>query len=333
MKKILSVIIVIVMLCLLCSCGSTQRYITQDNISLNYNNISAGSGCWMDNNYIRSTEHNFCFDLYLTDDAEKERIDTLSFYYDAHLYNNKLYYFDDIGVGSTKYKFTEYDLDTKNRKNLATITSERVYNYYVTDKHLFIEVGENDSLIRDVVAVSLDTDRQVTVAQNIYSSGIVNGELNYITQKDLKYCIYKYNADSENSELIGDFELQQKIHNDILSGANFNSEYVAFAYSDQETAKSKIYVYRYDDDTPVTCDLEGVIGEFIAYDRFAFFSADGDLYRFCFNDNSTEKIAELSTDDVSLFVGSDDEVYVSSMDFECIRRYSADGRYEDVKTD
>lgn len=317
------------MLCLLCSCNDTQTYIKQDNINLNYNNISAGSGCWMDNNYICSTEHNFAFDLYLTDDKGKVKIDTLSYSYDAHVYNNKLYYFDDIGLNSTKYEFTEYDLNTQKRKRIATITNERVYNYYVVDRYLYIEVGDNDSLIRDIVSISLDTNQQIIVAQNIFACGIVNGELNYITQKDLKYSVYKYNADNEKSVLIGKFELTHQIIDGGLSGVNFNSEYIAFDCTVAENEKSRIYVYKYDD-ALLSFDFDGVISEFVSYDKFAFFSVDGIIYRFSVNDNSTEIIVELSADDVSLFVGSDDEVYVSSMEFNGIRRYSVDGKYVDV---
>lgn len=318
------------MLGLLCSCNSTQTYIKQNNISLNYNNISAGSGCWMDNNFICSTEHNFAFDLYLTDDKGKVKIDTLSYSYDAHLYNNKLYYFDDIGLNSTKYEFTEYDLNTQKRKSIATITNERVYNYYVLDRYLYIEVGDNDSLIRDIVSISLDTNQQITVAQNIFSSGIVNGELNYISQNDLKYSVCKYDSDNEKSVLIGEFELTHQIVDGGLDGVNFNSEYIAFDCTVAETEKSRIYVYKYDDDALLSFDFNGAIHEFVSYDKFAFFSVDGIIYRFNFNNNSTEKVIELPTDYVSLFVGSDDEVYVSSTEFEGIRRYSVDGKYEDV---
>lgn len=317
------------MLCLLCSCNSTQTFIRQNNINLNYNNISAGSGCWMDNNYICSTEHNFAFDLYLMDNTKKDKIDSLSYSYDAHLYNNKLYYFDDVVLSSTKYEFIEYDLYTQKRKTIATITNERVYNYYIVDKYLYIEVGNNDSLIRDIVCISLDTNQQIIVAQNIFSSGIANGELNYITQKDLKYSVYKYNSNNEKSALIGEFELKHYIDDGALTGVNFNSEYIAFAYSDYETTESKVYVYRYDD-ALVSRDFDGTISEFISYDKFAFLSVDGNIYRFNINDNSTERIAELSADDISLLVGSDDEVYVSSVELNGIRRYSVDGKYEDV---
>ena len=329
MKKIISVITIIIMLCLLCSCNSTQTFIRQNNINLNYNNISAGSGCWMDNNYICSTEHNFAFDLYLMDNTKKDKIDSLSYSYDAHLYNNKLYYFDDVVLSSTKYEFIEYDLNTQKRKTIATITNERVYNYYIVDKYLYIEVGNNDSLIRDIVCISLDTNQQIIVAQNIFSSGIANGELNYITQKDLKYSVYKYNSNNEKSALIGEFELKHYIDDGALTGVNFNSEYIAFAYSDYETTESKVYVYRYDD-ALVSRDFDGTISEFISYDNFAFLSVDGNIYRFNINDNSTERIAELSADDISLLVGSDDEVYVSSVELNGIRRYSVDGKYEDV---
>ena len=202
-------------------------------------------------------------------------------------------------------------------------------NYYIVDKYLYIEVGNNDSLIRDIVCISLDTNQQIIVAQNIFSSGIANGELNYITQNDLKYSVYKYNSNNEKSALIGEFELKHYIDDGALTGVNFNSEYIAFAYSDYETTESKVYVYRYDD-ALVSRDFDGTISEFISYDKFAFLSVDGNIYRFNINDNSTERIAELSADDISLLVGSDDEVYVSSVELNGIRRYSVDGKYEDV---
>lgn len=328
MKKIISVIMIITVVFLLCSCKNTQTYIKQDNINLNYNNISAGSGCWLNNNFICLIKHNFGFDLSIVDDKSK-KIDTLSYSYEAHLYNDKLYYFDTAGLNSTKYKFIEYDLNTQKKRNLATITAERVYDYYVANEYLYIVVGKNDSLIKDVVSIALDTSKQNTIEQNIFACGIVNGELNYITKEDLKYSVYKYNTDNQKSELIGDFELNNKIYNDILLGVNFTSEYIAFAYCDNEITKSKIYVYQYDN-TLNEYDFNGTIIEFIAYDKFAFFSADGDVYRFDFDNKSAEKIAELSVDDISLFVGSDNEVYVASMDFNGIRRYSIDGKYEDV---
>lgn len=318
------------MLCLLCSCNSTQRYIKQDNINLNYNNISAGTGCWMDNNFIYSTEHNLGFDLYLIDYTNKKKIDTLSYSCNANLYNDKLYYLDNLGLSDINYKFIEYDLKNKRKKTIATIIAERIYNYFVIDEYLYVEVGDNDSLVRDIVCVTLDTNQRINVAQNIFSCGIVDGQLNYITQNDLKYSIYKYIPDDEKSVLIGEFELTHQIVDGGLDGVNFNSKYIAFAYSDYETTESKICVYLYDKNTLTSIDVGGAINEFISYDRFAFFSVDGIIYRFNFNNNSTEKVIELPTDYVFLFVGSDDEVYVSSAEFEGIRRYSVDGKYEDV---
>lgn len=331
MKRIISAITILIMICLFCSCNSTQRYIKQDNINLNYNNISAGTGCWMDNNFICSTEHNLGFDLYLIDYTNKKKIDTLSYSYNANLYNDKLYYFDSSGLSDINYKFIEYDLKNKRKKTIATIIAERIYNYFVIDEYLYVEVGDNDSLVRDIVCVTLDTNQRINVAQNIFSCGIVNGQLNYITQNDLKYSIYKYIPDDEKSVLIGEFELTHQIVDGGLDGVNFNSEYIAFDCTVAETEKSRIYVYKYDDDALLSFDFNGAIHEFVSYDKFAFFSVDGIIYRFNFNNNSTEKVIELPTDYVLLFVGSDDEVYVSSAEFEGIRRYSVDGSYEDVE--
>ena len=331
MKRIISAITILIMICLFCSCNSTQRYIKQDNINLNYNNISAGTGCWMDNNFICSTEHNLGFDLYLIDYTNKKKIDTLSYSYNANLYNDKLYYFDNSGLSDINYKFIEYDLKNKRKKTIATIIAERIYNYFVIDEYLYVEVGDNDSLLRDIVCVTLDTNQQINVAQNIFSCGIVNGQLNYITQNDLKYSIYKYIPDNEKSDLIGEFKLNHQMVDDGLEGVNFNSKYIAFAYSDYETTESKICVYRYDKNTLTSIDVGGAINEFISYDRFGFFSVGGSIYHLNFNDNSIERIVELPSDDVTLFVGSDDEVYVLSMEFDGIRRYSVDGSYEDVE--
>ena len=331
MKRIISAITILIMICLLCSCNSTQRYIKQDNINLNYNNISAGTGCWMDNNFICSTEYNLGFDLYLIDYTNKKKIDTLSYSYNANLYNDKLYYFDNSGLSDINYKFIEYDLKNKRKKTIATIIAERIYNYFVIDEYLYVEVGDNDSLVRDIVCVTLDTNQRINVAQNIFSCGIVNGQLNYITQNDLKYSIYKYIPDDEKSDLIGEFKLNHQMVDDGLEGVNFNSKYIAFAYSDYETTESKICVYRYDKNTLTSIDVGGAINEFISYDRFGFFSVGGSIYHLNFNDNSIERIVELPSDDVTLFVGSDDEVYVLSMEFDGIRRYSVDGSYEDVE--
>lgn len=331
MKRIISAITILIMICLFCSCNSTQRYIKQDNINLNYNNISAGTGCWMNNNFICSTEHNLGFDLYLIDYTNKKKIDTLSYSYNANLYNDKLYYFDNSGLSDINYKFIEYDLKNKRKKTIATIIAERIYNYFVIDEYLYVEVGDNDSLLRDIVCVTLDTNQRINVAQNIFSSGIVNGQLNYITQNDLKYSIYKYIPDDEKSDLIGEFKLNHQMVDDGLEGVNFNSKYIAFAYSDYETKESKICVYRYDKNTLTSIDVGGAINEFISYDRFGFFSVGGSIYHLNFNDNSIERIVELPSDDVTLFVGSDDEVYVLSMEFDGIRRYSVDGSYEDVE--
>ena len=169
MKRIIAAITILIMICLFCSCNSTQRYIKQDNINLNYNNISAGTGCWMDNNFICSTEHNLGFDLYLIDYTNKKKIDTLSYSYNANLYNDKLYYFDNSGLSDINYKFIEYDLKNKRKKTIATIIAERIYNYFVIDEYLYVEVGDNDSLLRDIVCVTLDTNQQINVAQNIFS--------------------------------------------------------------------------------------------------------------------------------------------------------------------
>jgi len=337
-KRVICITLIFIFLFTLSSCNSKQTYVKQDTINLNYNNISAGSGCWMGNNFICSTEHNFSFDLYVTNTKGKHKITTLSYSYDAHVYNDKLFYCDD-GILSG-FEFFEYDLATGKSQKIATISAERIYEYYIVNDILYVEVGDDDTLVKDIVAILLDNGKRLTVAKNISVCGIVNNELNYIYQKDSKCSIYKYNADNEKSILIGEFKLKHKIYSSILDGANFNSEYVAFVYRNEETAESKIYVYKYDDDTLINYDFKGMISEFISYDKFAFFKADGNtddnpteiIYRFNFNDSSTEKIIELPGYN-SLFVGSDDDVYVSSTGFDGIRRYSVDGKYEDVILD
>lgn len=329
MKKVISVVIVMVMLCLLCSCNNTQTYIKQDNINLNYNNISAGSGCWIGNDFIYSIENNLVFNLYVTDIKGKHRIRTLSYCYDAQVINDKLIYADD-GI-SFGIEFFEYDLKAEKTRKIATINAERIYTYYLVDDILYVEVGKDDSLIKDIVAITLKTGKQITVAKNISACGVVNNQLNYISQKNSNCSIYKYDVKNDKSVLIGGFELKHMMYNDILDGVNFNSQYIAFVYRDEKTSKSRIYVYNYEKDTLKISDFPDVIYEFVSYDKFAFFKVESNsneiVYRFNLSDNSIEKIVELPVYS-SLFVGSDDEVYVSS-DFG-VRCYSAYGEYEEV---
>lgn len=319
----------LITICLLCSCNKKQTFAKQDTINLNFNNISAGSGCWIGNDFMYSIEHNFVFDLYVTDIKGKHRISTLSYCYDAQIIDEKLFYVDD-GLLSG-FEFFEYDLNTEKTKKIATIKVERIYTYYIVDDILYVEIGEDDSLIKDIVAITLETGKQITVANNISACGVVNNQLNYISQKDSNCNIYKYDVENDDSVLIGEFNLDHIIYNGILDGVNFNSEYIAFAYRNEENTKSSIYVYNYENDTLKSFDFKDRIYEFVSYDKFAFFigatNTNEIVYRFNLSNNSIEKIVELPTYG-SLFVGSDDEVYVSS-DFG-VRCYSADGEYEDV---
>ena len=258
---------------------------------------------------------------YITDNNGRHKITTLSYSYDAQIIGEKLFYVDD-GLLSG-YEFFEYDLKTKKTRKIATLNAKWIYNYYFLHDALYIEIGDDDSLIKDIVAMNLKTGEQITIAKNISACGIANNQLNYITEKDSNCSIYEYDIDNNKSLLLGEFELSYNIFQDALVGVNFNPEYVAFA-------DDKIYVYRYGDGTLSSYDFDGKINEFISYDKFAFFSANGNIYRFNFDDNSIETIAKSSTEDSYLFVGSDDEVYISFMELGGIRRYYVNGEYEDV---
>ncbi|MBQ9107054.1 MAG: hypothetical protein IJY56_04095 [Clostridia bacterium] len=335
-KRIICIALVIITLLTLCSCDKNQVYVKQDTIKLNYNNITTGGCLSITNDVVCFVKHNFGFDLYVIDTKGKHKITTLSYSYGTHVYNDKLFYYDD-GI-SSGFEFFEYDLVTQKSKKIATISVERIYNYYVVDDVIYVEIGDNDTLVKDVVMISPDTGKQKTVANEVFACGIVEGKLNFITKKDNEYSIYGYSIESEQINLLGRFELEAEIYEEYSCYVNFNSKYITLVSKDEMNKESEIHIYKYENSSLISYNFKGAIRELIAYDKYAFLRADGKadasvsteiIYRFNIYNLTIEKIAELSGYN-ELFVGSDDEVYVSSTDFDGIRRYSVDGKYEDV---
>lgn len=334
MKRVNNIALIIILLFTLCSCNNNQIYLRQDTINLNYNNISAGDGQWLDNDAMCSTEHNFGFDLYVTDVKGKHKITSLSYSYDVQVNNGKLFYCDDGIVSGMN--FFEYDLATDKSKKIASIDVERIYEYYVVDEILYVVTGEDDMLTKNIVCISLANGKQTAVAHGVFAYGIVNGKLNYITKKGNKYSIYEYDAERKQKSLRGSAELATTIEDSY--DVNFTSEYITFVSNDQTAKKTVIYTYKFEDKSLINYEFKDTIRQFVAYDKYAFLCAEGKdeesasteiIYSFNINEQAVEKIVELNSGNF-LFVGSDDEVYISSINFDGVRRYSLDGNWENV---
>ena len=332
----LCVFLILISLCMvLCSCRSNFIYENCAQTNFNYNNISAGiSPYWIDDNGVYFMQHNLGFDVCKIDQNGKTKIATISEpSSDIQVYGNNLYYFESE---INQYVFIQYDLVDAQKECIATVNTERIYDYFLLDNSLFVVEGCDEDFIKSISSISLDNGEKKEIAHDIFAYGIINNTVHYLSKEDHTYSVCKYNSSSSETVILGSFELNEEYDGEVES-VNFTSDTILCVQNDFEKDASIVSIYDYTARTLETCSFEGWIDEAVAFEDHAFLCVSngvGDSWTYdiyCLNIETGEKTGIQSfSEDVDLFVASDENVYVSSVGFDGIRRYSMDGNYKNI---
>ena len=112
MKKKIFVISIVLLLCF-CSCGAKSSFVPQDEISFNYNNISAGqNNFWLTNDSLCYISNGLFPNYYLVTEQGAEKLsDYRGYGYTCYQCSNDIIYMADI-----EKEIDEYESEIKELK-------------------------------------------------------------------------------------------------------------------------------------------------------------------------------------------------------------------------
>lgn len=345
MKKLVSVISLLLMsVCLLTACSS-KVYVPQKNIQLNYNNLSAGSASyWLENDRVFYLDSDGFESRYVMNtkkgqeilmEANDLSVDYIPMAY-MQCYGNSFYYTveqpDDDPMLCEIY---QYDCTTKTETFLTAV--EQFSNFYVTEDYIYIEKNqENFDGYRYVLDVySLETGETMQAIPDMYACGIRNNRPTYLVTTDDGFDILEWNPQTQKSKTIGTLALPITQNITIYETVNFTSEYMILEgyYSPSDTIQ--IYIYNFKTKELKTVETQLSVYNLIAFENRAFLTlTDFDstktyLYSLELATGELNQLGRIH-DDKSLFVTSDEEVYLCSDWEDSIVYYHIDGTKEDV---
>ena len=340
MKKVISLITILLAAMLLTACSTV--YVPQENINLNYNNLSAGNssywlekdGCYYSNDsqeelhYIMKTEKG------------NTSFDTTSPYGRTYLqgYGDFIYYVraqgEDIEDNFYAYDIYQYSIPSKTS---TFITSADNFDTFFADAtHIYIINGqENFNGYRYTAdVISLETLELITQIPDIYACGMRNQAFTYLKDTKDGFEIFEYSPKTNKSQKTAGFTLPITQGIEIYQAVNFTSEVMMLESHLTESEVSKILIYNFKSEELKTIDLPYCPIEIVAYENHAFCTMDdwenGKFYLYSLDLNTFE-LLQLGKihEDKSLFVTSDKDVYLCGWDDEIIH-YNLDGTKEQV---
>lgn len=340
MKKIFSLICVLLAICLLTAC--TTVYVPQENINLNYNNLSAGdSSFWLENDYVIYSDINedFEYNYFIKNSQGNTPISSkeTSSWEVMQAYGNAIYYSVLTEEGDENYDAADvyrYDTTTKTETYLASSTYFQ--NFFVNNSYLYlINIQDNfNKTCYSADVISLETQETVTQISDIYTCGMRNGRFTFLKDTENGFEIFEYLPKTNESQKIGTVTLP--ITNDITihETINFTNEVMILESFLTKSNASQILIYEFKSGAIKTIDTPYNLDEIIAYENNAFCILndwEANKYFLYSLDLQTHQLLQLGKihEDKSLFVTSDKDVYLCGWDDEIIH-YNLDGTKEQV---
>ena len=301
-------------------------YIPQNIETDNYNHFS--TYC---NNLILTADasykitYNFNMDVHSTTPNGRKWLFNSEYCPSLQKYEDCLYYADK--------GFCEYNLRTKEKRSLLNYETLRPDQYLIINGCAYIVFGREywgDFQHNRLVSLKIDTLEVSDIAENVFSIGVSDGKLFYITCQKNKYSIYKFDS---SPELISELNLEECVQKSV----NYTSDYVIFEQAD---SNGHIFIlYNLNDKTFKILSIDMNVSCAIAYENYMFFVEythegkeglqESEVHRLCLETGQYQKVCSVHGY-AYLKVFSDDSVYVYTDDKPFVRKYSLDGTYEDV---
>ncbi len=342
MKKIISLVCVLLTLTLLTAC--TTVYVPQENISLNYNNNSGGSSFfWLENDYFIYSDIDddliykyFIKDQNLTQVLSQKETASVE---EVQSYGNFIYYavYEENDQGNyDSCEIYQYNRTTETETYIAS--AGYFETFFVDEQYLYlISTQENFNGYCSVAdIISLETRETITQIPDIFVSGMRNGVFTYLKDTKDGFEVFEYHPQTEKSQKIADFSLPLTKNITIHQVVNFTSNAIILESTLSQSEASQILIYNFEKDTLKTIDPPYSVDTVVAYENHAFCGLtdyeDCKTYLYSLNLDTCE-LLQLGRigDDKSLFVTSDEDVYLcSNWDGAEIVHYNLDGTKEQV---
>ncbi len=339
MKKLLVVVLALILCISLAGCQNSCWYNPQDNININYNNISSKNiyRVWMsdDTMYYLDTVL-FSNRYYSLSGKRTERIpENYSGYADLIQVYDNVAYLADYPEGYDHYLHA-YDLDTGTDTELITVTS--LDAYFVLGQNLYYSAygGDDQDVALSLHSYALADGTATEISHSILSFGVINNALAYVVQEDNAFSIFIYDPIEKESVPIGKFERDATYSESVSDCVNFTSQYVVFVVEDYQSGVTKLVVYHLESGEVSEITIEDITYDITAYEEYVFvtttdYSSDDSndwesfIYRICLKDGTKEQIGQLYGG-LNIYVTSDECVYVlPANEDEYVYRYDLDG--------
>lgn len=342
MKKILSLICVLLAICLLTACTNTL-YVPQKNISLNYNNLSAGNySNWLENDFLVYSERGhlgeYIYRLKTENDNPLLSSTPIGSTEIVQTYKDYIYY--TVRGNSTQNDYYEntdiVQYDTTTQTGTYITTASNLSEFFADATHLYLmrwqEKFNETYYVLDVI--SLETQEIIAQISDVYTCGMRNGVFTFLKDTENGFEVFEYHPQTKKSEKIATITLP--ITNDITihETINFTNEVMILEAFLTESNASQILIYEFISGALKTIDTPYDLDEIIAYENNAFCILsdwEADKYFLYSLNLDTFELLQLGRigDDKSLFVTSDEDVYLCGWDDEIVH-YNLDGTKEQV---
>ena len=340
MKKAVTLLCLFLAVTLLTACTKTV-YKPQPNLSFNYNNLSAGdAGYWLDSDVMLYNE--------LFENEYRVAMKTASqtfqlskkdpwYFSTMQKHGNLVYYATDKDISNPESNLAQlnvYNLTSKSETLLLEVQS--LIQFYVCEDKLYVVREQEYFDTYRYVAEFYDLESLTPLGkmENLYAFGVQgNRPLGIVT--DTRQCkIMEWDFSLISSKEIGSFAITENQNTTLYDGVNTTEEYLIMYTIPTYQNISQILLYNLKTNTLDTVDVEGEIAEIIAYNNHAFFSAWGNeddlnLYSLSIPQKAVKPLGKIH-EDKSLFVTSDEDVYLCSFSETDVVHYRLDGTKESV---
>ena len=310
----------------LCSCSfkpESAKYSTQENISFNYNNIDKAADIWLTNENLCFLKDNLIQNYYLVNENGKKKICSNNGYGFGEIqdYGDKIYMLDlkeDIDEENAYYLLKCYDVKQKTINDIFTIANCSDF-FVINDDVFYLQFHwHGDTMEYSLKMYSLTSKTHTTINNQLFSFGVIENEVYYLTEANGTISIFKYDKLANSSVNCGSFELNQSVEYFKESAEiSYTPNYIMCSLGwlrDQ----SIVWNFSLKDKSLNQFNFDGEIMSFISYDECSYFISDNEgnteaIYKFVNNTGETTKIAEFPGY-CGLFVGSDSGAYVVEYD-------------------
>ena len=321
MKKIFTALLILSTCINLYGCNfSKEKYIPQENINLNYNNIFS-NGMWITNNNICFPGDKIYNCHFLADKNGTKKIFRNTSAGDVQQYGNTIYmmeFYNNVDPQTTYYSLNSYDLETGKVSKISKFKNCK--NYMVLDDTVFVLETDYSKDIRNffINKYSLTSKTLTLISDSVLSFGVIDNQLVYLSEENNVVSIFRYDNENDKIEKIGESTTEllgfEPLESDFI--ACYTSEYIFLICTDYSNDSSTFLKYSIKTKEVSQKVFNGCIENFNSYKDYSYFTMFKSEYS---EENEVYKISNETFEKILLgkfiggskiFVGSDDGVYV-----------------------